>query len=135
MTDKLQDLNTFTENDVNSALLRNDPEELQFVSLTLALSNLDFNFTQTVCIRLSSHEQSTVRGNALVSLGHLARRFHKLDELMVKPFIESALQDADEHVRMSARSAADEIHQFLHWQIEGHQYGKAYPAEIRKPDK
>ena len=123
MTDKFQDLNTITENDVNAALLRNDPEELQFVSLTLALSDLDFHFTQDVCIRLCSSIHSQVRSNALVSLGHLARRFRVLDEPTVKPFIESALQDADEYVRISAKSAADEIHQFLHWQILGHQYG------------
>jgi len=123
MTEKFQDLNTITENDVNAAFLRNDAEELQFVSLTLALSDLDFNVIQAACIRLCSSDQSKVRGNALVSLGHLARRFRMLDELTVKPFIESALQDADEDVRMSAKSAADEIHQFLHWQITGHRYG------------
>jgi len=123
MIEKFQDLNPITKNDVNAALLRNDPGELQFVSLTLALSDLDFNFTQTVCIRLCSSEHNKVRGNALVSLGHLAGRFRALDELTVKPIIESALQDANEYVRMSAESAADEIHQFLHWQITGHQYG------------
>jgi len=120
---KFQDLNTITENDVNAALLRNDTEELQFASLTLALSDLDFNVIQDVCIRLCSSKHSQVRGNALVSLSHLARRFRVLDERTVKPFIESALQDTDEYVRMCAKSAADEIHQFLHWQISGHQYG------------
>lgn len=123
MTQKFQDLITITERDVNAALLRNDPEELQFVSLTLALSDLDYNFTQSVCIRLCASEQSKVRGNALVSLGHLARRFRMLNELTVKPVIESALRDKDEYVRVSAKSAADEIHQFQHWQITGHHYG------------
>jgi len=123
MIDKFQDLNTITEKDVNAALLRNDPKELQFVSLTLALSDLDFNFIQAICIRLCSSEEIKVRGNALVSLGHLSRRFRMLDEQTVKPLIESALQDTDEYVRVSAKSAADEIHQFQHWRIEGHQYG------------
>jgi HEAT repeat protein len=123
MINKLQDLNIITENDVNAALLRNDPEELQIASLTLALSDLDSNFTQAVCIRLCSSENNKVRGNALVSLGHLARRFRHLEEQAVRPIIEAALQDADGYVRMSAKSAADEIHQFLHWQILGHQYG------------
>jgi hypothetical protein len=120
---KLQDLNYITEKDVNAALLRNDPEELKLASLTLALSDLDFNFTQAVCIRLCYSEDGKVRGNALISLGHLARRYRLLDEQAVKPIIEAALQDADGHVRMSAKSAADEIHQFLHWQISGHHYG------------
>jgi len=123
MIDKLQDLNIITEKDVNAALLRNNPEELQFVSLTLALSDLGFNFTQAVCIRLCSSDHSKVRGNALVSLGHLARRVRHLEERAVRPIIEAALRDADEYVRISAKSAADEIYQFLHWQISGHQYG------------
>jgi hypothetical protein len=64
-----------------------------------------------------------VRGNALASLGHLARRFRSLDEQAVKPVIEAALGDTDEYVRVHAQSAADEIHQFLHWNIQGHKYG------------
>jgi len=119
---KFQDLETVTAKDVTLALLRNDPEELSFVSITLALSNLDFNFTQSICIQLCSSENSRVRGNALISLGHLARRFRLLDEQAVRPLIESFLQNPDEYVRTSAKSAADEIHQFLHWQIKGHVY-------------
>jgi len=120
---KIQDLDIVTAKDVCAALLRDDPEELQFVSLTVALSELDNHFVQSVCIRLCSSKDSRVRGNALASLGHLARRFGQLEELMIKPIIESSLQDSDEFVRMSAMSAADEIHQFLHWPIAGHVYG------------
>lgn len=123
MTIKFQDIETVTAKDVSAALLRNDPGELQFVSLTIALSDLDHCFTQSVCTQLCSSKDSRVRGNALISLGHLARRFGHLDELTIKPIIESSLMDTDEYVRMSAKSAADEIHQFLHWRIAGHVYG------------
>jgi hypothetical protein len=123
MIRKFQDLETITPKEVNLALLRNDPEELQLVSVTLALSDLDFNFTQAVCFQLCSNGNSKVKGNALISLGHLARRFRRLDEQAIKPLIESLLQNPDEFVRTCAKSAADEIHQFLHWQIEGHTYG------------
>ena len=123
MIKRIQDLDAITIKDVNGALLRNDPAELQLLSITIALSDLDFNFTQSVCIRLCSWDNGTIRGNALVSLGHLARRYRMLDEQSVKPVIESALLDSDEYVRISAKSAADEIHQFLHWDIRGHAYG------------
>lgn len=122
MIKKFQDLDTITAKDVSAALLREDPAELELVSVTIALSDLDFNFTQSVCLRLSSSLHSKIRGNALVSLGHLARRYRMLDEQAVKPVIESALLDSDEYVRVSAKSAADEIHQFLHWNIQGHVY-------------
>jgi hypothetical protein len=123
MTGKFQDLDTLTVKDVNAALLRNDPEELRFVSITLALSDLDFNLTQAVCIRLCASRDAAVLANALASLGHLARRFHVLDEQAVRPIIEAALKHDDQSVRASAGSAADEIHQFLHWNIAGHVYG------------
>lgn len=120
---KLQDLETITEKEVNAALQRNDPEELRLVSITIALSELDFRYIEAVCIRLGSSEDGKVRGNALISLGHLARRFGRLDEQTTKPLFEARLRDPDEFVRICAKSAADEIHQFLHWQIAGHIYG------------
>lgn len=123
LTKKFQDLDIITPKDVHLALLRNDPEELALVSVTVALSDLDFNFIQSVCLQLCSNRSSKVQGNALASLGHLARRFRQLDEQTAKPLIETSLRDADEYVRDCAKSAADEIHQFLHWKIAGHTYG------------
>ncbi len=120
---KFQDLENFTSDDVRAALLRDDPEELVLVAITIALASPDFPFAQEVCRRLSMHPDGLIRGNALASLGHLARRFRDLDEEAVKPLVEAALQDPDAYVRMNAKSAADEIHQFLHWSIAGHVYG------------
>lgn len=123
MISKLQDLKTITIKDVNAALLRDDPAELKLLSITIALSDLDIHFVQSICTGLTSYHNSKVRGNALVSLGHLARRYRMLDEQSIKPIVESALLDADEFIRESAKSAADEIHQFLHWNIQGYVYG------------
>jgi hypothetical protein len=123
MRTKFQDLKHFTDGDVDAAMKRNDPDELQFVPVTVALSSPDQSFAQNICIELSRHGHGKIRGNAVMSLGHLARRFRKLDERAVKPVIESALTDEDEYVRTLAKSAADEIHQFLGWSIAGHVYG------------
>ena len=124
MKKKLQDQGVITVKEVMNALQRNDAAELRLVAITLALSDLDFHFIQSVCIRLcSSSENDQVRGNALISLGHLARRYRVLDEQTVKPIVEKGLLDASDYVRECAKSAADEIHQFLHWTIRGHVYG------------
>jgi len=123
MTKLFQDLERFDSEDVRAALARDDPKELQFVSITLALSSPDAVFAQDICLRLCAHENRTVRANAIMSLGHIARRFRMLDERMVKPVIEAALRDPDDQVRMLAKSSADEVHQFLHWDIAGHVYG------------
>ncbi len=121
---KFQDLDYFNENDIEAAFRRNDPDELRLVSITVALSASDLSTAEPVCTRLCSHSDKRVRGNALVSLGHLARRFRSLDQASVKPLIEGGLRDSDADVRAKAKSAADEIHQFLHWTIAGHAYGQ-----------
>ncbi len=123
VTKRFQDLEHFTASDIDAALERNDPHELQMLSVTVALACPDQAAAQAVCLRLSRHTNNKVRGNAVMSLGHLGRRFRKLDEQVVKPLIESALRDSHEYVRTRAKSAADEIHQFLGWSIAGHVYG------------
>jgi hypothetical protein len=120
---RFQDLASFTSDDVNAAIARNDPDELPFVPIMVALSAPELAQAQEVCLKLCAHEHHKVRGNAVMSLGHLARRFRALDEDKVRPVLESALDDKDEYVKMLAKSAADEIHQFLYWRISGHRYG------------
>ena len=120
---KFQDLERFTTGDIDAAIERNEPNELQLLSVTVALACPDQAAAQDVCLKLSRHAHNKVRGNAVISLGHLARRFRHLDERIVKPVIESSLNEQDEYVRTRAKSAADEIHQFLGWDITGHVYG------------
>ncbi len=123
VTIRFQDLERFTARDIDAAIERNDPHELQLVAVTVALACPDRAAAQDVCLKLSRHTHNKVRGNAIMSLGHLGRRFRALDEPAVKPLIESALHDADEYVRTRAKSATDEIHQFPGWNISGHVYG------------
>ena len=123
MVVRFQDLEQFTNDDIEAAIRRNAPDELPLVPIVIALSSNDRVLAMTVCVRLAPHPDPAVRGNAVMSLGHLARRFGVLDELLVKPLIEQALLDKNEQVRCMAKSAADEIHQFLHWTISGHVYG------------
>jgi len=120
---KFQDLDTFTVHDVEEALQRNADDEISFVPLTIALGANDPAYAQQVCLKLAADLRPLVRGNALASLGHLARRFRSLDELPVRRVIEAGLIDTDEYVRISAKSAADEIHQFLGWTFQNHVYG------------
>ncbi|RUL70512.1 hypothetical protein [Dyella choica] len=60
-----------------------------------------------------------VRGNALLSFGHLARRFGELPREPVYDLVAKGLADADAHVRGQADAAADDLDQFLGWRIDG----------------
>ncbi|HAR45131.1 MAG TPA: hypothetical protein DCS42_01365 [Nitrospiraceae bacterium] len=123
MTKKFHDLNHYSDADIQAALGRNDPDELALMPITVALLAEDPADAQDIILRLAGHENIRVRSHALAGLGHLARRFRTLEEQKVKPLIESALMEQDEYIRMHARSAADEIHQFLHWTFANHEYG------------
>ena len=122
MHQRFQDLTAITAADVEAALGRSDPAELALMPITVALLAQDLVLASDVCCLLATHADPLVRGNAIASLGHLARRFRSLDEQRIKPLLESALRDAEDSVRSSAKSAADEVHQFLHWTIAGHVY-------------
>ncbi len=123
MVTKFQDLDRISENDIDAAVKRNDPEELALMSITIALTGPDQRLAENICLLLATHAQNRIRAHAVMSLGYLARRFRKLDEKRVKPVIESALAESDEYVHTHAQAAADEICQFLHWDIKGHVYG------------
>lgn len=124
---RFQDLHAITFADLEAAISRNEPDELLLVPITAALLAEEPALAVETCIRLSRHAVSGIRANAIISLGHLARRFRVLDEQQTRPVIELGLQDDDEEVRSAARSAADEIHQFLHWTFPGHVFGSSVP--------
>jgi hypothetical protein len=114
-----EEIQSLTQSEVETAIRRNNPDELLYVPIAVSLYETDLAFAQDVCIRLSTHEHFNVRGNAILGFGHLARRFKKLDfESIIKPLIEGALKDADNYVRGHADDAADDVEFFLGWKVK-----------------
>jgi hypothetical protein len=103
-----------TRGDVESALVRNDPEELLVVSLSVALHSGDVDWAESVCLQLATHQHANVRGNAVLALGHLARLHGRLT-LAALPVVDAALQDSEPYVRGQANAAADDLEHFLGW--------------------
>ncbi len=109
-----------TAEEAEAAIARDDPAELYVVPISVSMYLEDLAWSQGVCVRLSTHRDATVRGNAVLGFGHLARRFRKLDERVVRPIIENALLDADPYVRGQAHDAADDVTHFLGWKVKGY---------------
>jgi len=103
--------------EVESAISRNDADELPHAVLSAALYTDDPTWAEDVCFRLVKHEHSNVRGNAILGFGHIARIHRRLDEGRVKPLLEAALRDESDYVRGQADAAADDVVSFLKWQI------------------
>jgi hypothetical protein len=69
-----------------------------------------------LCLQFARHEHFRVRGNAILGLGHLARRFRQL-EPVARGVIDDGLRDNNADVRGPAESAADDAEHFLGWKI------------------
>ena len=102
-----------TTKEVDDSLSRDDPDELRFVAISASMFSDDFDSAQEICLLLANHSNGNVRGNAVQSFGHLARRFRKLDLLIVAPLYRSALRDPDGYVRSQAQDTLGEIRYYL----------------------
>lgn len=101
-----------------AALERDDPVELMDWILELASEGSDRSLAENCCARLARHRNAMVRGNAMLALGHLARRFGRLDARRIKRLVDTALHDGSAYVREQARSAAEDLRTFLAWEFE-----------------
>ena len=100
-----------------SALSGEHPERLGHAVIAVGLHSADLGSAVRFLLRAAAHANPIVRGNVLISFGHLARRFGELNERSVKPLIDSGLADADAYVRSHAHSAADDLEHFLGWRF------------------
>ena len=115
---KYQEVRPFSDIEVLEALNRDVAQELSVVVIGVSMYHPNLNTASTLCTRLANHKDPTVRGNAILGFGHLARRFQMLDEATIKPIIESGLVDPFEYVRGQAWTAVDDLEHFLNWAFE-----------------
>jgi hypothetical protein len=98
--------------DAEAALERDNPDELLLVAISVGMYAEDLAWAEAFCLRLAKHSHFNVRGNAVLSFGHLARRFKTLGRAASIDAIRSGLTDADEYVRGQADAAADDVEWF-----------------------
>src|SRR5687767_8353198 len=114
---RYEEIPEFSREQVEAAIRRDDPKELLYVAVSAALHAEDRLWAEGVCVRLASHPHVTVRGDALMGFGHLARLYGALDAEKVRPLIDLGLRDRDPYVRGHAHDAAADVEHFLGWNI------------------
>jgi hypothetical protein len=77
-----------------------------------ALYEEDFDAAYGACVALVGHRDEIVRGNAVLGLGHLARRFRRLGE-EAAGIVRASMRDSSAHVRGQAEAAAMDLHDYL----------------------
>ena len=75
-----QAIDPVTNDDAEAVLVRNDPDELLLVAIAVGMYSDDLTWSEDFCLRLAEHPHVNVRGNAILSFGHLARRFGTLEK-------------------------------------------------------
>jgi hypothetical protein len=108
----------YSREEIKQATVNNDVETLLRIVLSIALYAEDVNYAQDFCIKFSNHAHFNVRGNSILGFGHLARIHGELDENLVKPIIESGLNDKNEFVRQQSDCAKDDTEFFLKWKYK-----------------
>ena len=119
MTHDLQyeEIPEYSRAHIEAALVRNDPDELMRCVIYVGMHAQDVGWATMVCAQLAQHARANVRGNAILSFGHLARVHRQLDRAIVLPILERGLADPEPYVRGQAESAADDIKHFLGWTV------------------
>jgi hypothetical protein len=105
----------WTEADVEAAIARNDPAELLYAPIVVSMDPPDCEWAESVCVRLAVHPNPRVRANAILGFGHLARTCRKLNKPVVRPLVESGLNDPAPEVRGQAEAAVMDLQTFLGW--------------------
>ena len=76
---KYEAIDSMPRADVDATVARDHPEELLRAVLSVALHSDDEVWASSSCLRLAAHPHFNVRGNAILGLGHRARRHRRLD--------------------------------------------------------
>lgn len=91
-------------------------EEKAELAIALGFDCTDYGFAQLMCIELLKEDNEIIRGNAVIGLAHIARRFKKLDKRIVKPYLLRELRENVE-CRDLIVEAIDDINMYLKWNI------------------
>lgn len=106
----------WTPQEIDALLAAGNIDDLVLIPIVITnLGTPDAAWSESICVTLSSHPDSGVRGNAVLGLGHLARTSGRLTRDVSVRVITAALRDPDAYVRGHAESAARDVGTYLKW--------------------
>jgi hypothetical protein len=105
-------ISRMTKRDMIAALKSEDPNTVLRGLLSAALYSGDGIWAEKLVYKFIDHEDPHVRGNALLSLGHIARIHGTLDRQRAIDVLRVAKHDRHEFVRGQALDSLEDVQ---HW--------------------
>lgn len=124
-----------TESEVFDAIRRNDVDRLLMIPIELGFHHENWKFIQDISVRLSEHEDSRVRANALFGIEYAARFRGRVEKNIVKPVLLRALRDQDSHVAARALDTIEAVNHLMGWKIAGASKQKALEERFESKRK
>jgi hypothetical protein len=118
----------WSEAEIRDVINRGDARELLYVPLVVSMNPPSRVYAEQVCLRFATHDDPSVRGNAMEGFGHIARLFRSLNKRLIEPVIEAGMRDPDDWVRGKAQDAADDIEWFCGWVFRGREERRMQPV-------
>ena len=106
----------YTNDSALQILRSGSNEEKAKLAIALGFDCPDYGFAQSMCIRLLQTEDEGVRGNAVIGLAHIARRFGRLDKRVVRPYLMRELRE-NTSCRELIVDAIHDMNLYLGWNI------------------
>lgn len=105
----------WTEADVNEVVQKGNVEELLYVPVIVGMNAdvCDREWAENICYKLAVYPDDTVRGNAALGLGHIARTCQEINLDIAIPLIRKLLSDRNQYVRSQAATVVDDFRIYL----------------------
>lgn len=102
-----------SKREIVAVIRENESEKVLMAVLSAALYSGDGKWAEKLAYKLIDHSDALVRGNAMLSLSHIARIHGTIDRSRAIDILRVARNDRDEFVRGHAENALEDVQHFI----------------------
>jgi len=111
---KYESLTPYSDGDINEIMRTCDEEKIKLLPLAIGEYHNDFMFAQNFCFELlKTGSNDEIRANAALGLSYLARRFQRLDKIII-PYLREEMKKNETFIDRVQYSVED-IYLFMGW--------------------
>jgi hypothetical protein len=121
-----------SDREILDAIDENNISILAGLCMPLAKTHDNWRFSQDICIKLSVHNDPSIRRDAILSLSLITLFHHKIEKNIIKPVLLNGLEDKDQKVREAAQTALNDINHWMNWHIGNAQKNKRKIKPIKE---